>query len=1627
MEEITYEQFNIMLDYFKRETYSFLNDNLKLSIKTSIQTLFPNINNDDFQILYLFTENLIEKISQYMYFKNEENYYLQWKQNNFRDIKGTILILLPYIDDKNTKDMSDLNQFIYSKIKKSIPNDILNEDRNIILKSDFKFSNIGIGLLNETDDILNLYEKDNKMKLIYKIIHHNYIGLLKTLEIMNGKYYINWINIVPIGLEDYKDSELYKKTVIGLNNYKNTNNYYGLWFGNIYNTIKIKLYEEIKNIKFLIFTYKFDNKNIYLVNHLNNIFNIDLFFKFEKYNDLDERDQNIFSKEIFNQLSEIKVSSNIFDIWKQILLFLCNDYSNRFIVESENKTNFNKFSFRNFSDENKEEDYTNRIIEKLQNLTPDDIIDFLKNINHKHIWNFLQESIKKLEGTYLRDYLIKNNHISNDYYFPNTRLSFKNIYNIAKSMTHYTQGTNWLSYDMNYVSFNQEKQDEFMDRFINVSTSWLNIRQNVIRESGNINDIMSDWNKIKLDLIFEILVKNGVLNKFNVDIDLTDKKRTSNSRQLQKKLGEKFKKNPNYKKAYYYLTNDRFENLNKIRRENNRKKEEVDYFQLLQDDQLWYSFYAMDWLAQINFFHHYINHRILFVTGATGQGKSTQVPKLLMYALKAYEFKNNGKVVCTQPRIPPTTGNSERISEELGLPLSQVSNVSKDKVRTNNFHVQMKHSTDSHMKKNCSHLTLKILTDGTLLEELNQNPMMKEKIEKNKKSDFIYGLNNYYDVVILDESHEHNANMDIILTLMKQSCFYNNSLRLIIMSATMDEDEPIYRSYFRNINDNLVYPIKAPLYKHPILNINIILPDTIYMDRRFHISPPGETTQYIVTENYITDTTLDKMDDKIASEKIQELSYKKVLEICTQSVTGEILLFSTGEAEIKNAVEHLNRILPVGNVALPYFSKLNQTYKEIVEKIDKKIYSIRNKRDNIYQEWGPEYIEDKSIPEGIYQRAIIVATNVAEASVTIPRLKFVVDNGYAKTNIYDTNKELSILQVEKISEASRVQRKGRVGRLSDGTVYFLYPKGAREKILPKYKITQEDPSNLIVKLTRNDDDYNNPDKSDIIISRQFDPNLYVSSKFYIERALDDNTKNPFITKNIYNILVKQYYINNLPINKDLYWNPKYFQNMNQISNDRTYTGQFFQNVIDIDGIFYIIHPFENLIKRNINNEIIEFNKSKRNEIPKLYFANIFDSLKQKLIIVNINDKPNVKSEDINLRDYFKTTIYEKIILLQKSLASKIIDINDCLTIFASIGLDCFNEVLAVLLMAKIITFPTNKSFYNKWYNKQELMIFYNIFNSLKRHINNLLIFKIIENPKVLNNFNDKISNLIKRFKKEIVNKPSDIPFSFKNNVKYWNDLNRLYSSGNLETSKGEKEMKYIIINDIINQDIINNQFKIKEWTNNNFLSFETIIEFLIIYGETLLSILTLERNLDVELNEISPLVWINDMKSNFIKILKTGEINERILKSFIIGRPYNYAIKISSSNNYYDLSLPNVRAYSNTSTSNVLFFYNYTDVKQSNKVNLNLTNNVEIDYFTSCLPHIFNKENFKIISIDLGLKYSNQNYTEEYKETILTGDIYDRIVHYVRNHSGTASPWESELLPILNIYFKNLRSNFLKN
>jgi HrpA-like RNA helicase len=239
---------------------------------------------------------------------------------------------------------------------------------------------------------------------------------------------------------------------------------------------------------------------------------------------------------------------------------------------------------------------------------------------------------------------------------------------------------------------------------------------------------------------------------------------------------------------------------------------------------------------QLVFFNHFINKRVHLITGATGTGKSVIVPKLICYGYNCYYYKNNWKVAATQPRIPPTINTGKFISEMIGYPMLVYNEIQKEKVLSQNTLIQYDSKDEKFIGKSKQKRYLKIMTDGLLYNvNLKNNLLLKENDGKN------YYQNNLFDSIIIDEAHEHNANMDMILTLMRNCCYWNNSIKLFIVSATIDEDEHRYRYYYHFIND---------LYRYPLVNKIGLEINSNLLDMRIDISSPGKTTQYKIDDYY---------------------------------------------------------------------------------------------------------------------------------------------------------------------------------------------------------------------------------------------------------------------------------------------------------------------------------------------------------------------------------------------------------------------------------------------------------------------------------------------------------------------------------------------------------------------------------------------------------------------------------------------------------------------------------------------------------------------------------------------------------------------------------------------------------
>ncbi len=1520
---------------------NFVKSNL---IREQIKFLFPNLKKDDYDILLSLSTYLINFISEKFYFTKEINYINVWKENNYRNIKSAVLKILPFIDDKNNfqlyKKINDLNQILIYVNVNEIPDDVNTLTMNESLKSYFPISNFTLGLLGSYKKEKLKFFNENGERLILDIIHHNFISLLESIKICSSKLYINWINIIPIHLETLFDSEIYKKTIDDYKkistitdntSYRNfEKSYNGLNIADFYNVYRNGYFQNIKNVKWLLFN-KIPQDSIqskpigkYYIQLTDKYFDISDYLENLRYSSLNIDMKNKFEIN-FNKFKLLILSNfESLEMAKTIIMFLINNYNYRNLINASVVEEYKLNPVEKEKTEIEDHEYNKKLIEKINKKTTKEIVNDLELVGVEHFYNYILESIDQFKSTIYSSFLFDNeNRIKQDFFniiIKNndgteieTNMNLKNLYNIAKTISFKNNDNNWIIQKEFFVSLSLDQRIHFFNKFTNESTEqWLNIKKNIksqiqnttFNESSIYNNIKNSWNQYKVYFVFYYLCNKGLLSKFTPNPNATnDQILPSNYSSKIKTIGKEVNKTikkENLEEAYYYLNNKKYKELDVTYQKKDEKIVMNTYFDRLEKDLNWYTFYAMDWMAQISFFHTYINHQILFITGSTGTGKSTQVPKLLLYALKCIDYRENGKISCTQPRIPPTVSNAKRISEELGVPIKIFDSNLDSEIKSDNFHIQYKHQNDEHTSISNS-LQLKITTDGTLFEEIVENTVMKERLFDKKKENDEFSLMNKYDIIIVDEAHEHGKNMDLILTLARNTCYYNNSVRLVIVSATMEDDEPNYRAYYKYINDNMLYPIKKPLIKHPLLEIDNFLPQTIFMDRRFHISKPGETTQFTITEVEKYSIRNEEMY-KRPWDVIQEKSYEVVNDIFNSNPSGNILLFLTGENEIRTAVENLNKIIPNDAVAIPFFGTMNDKYKEIISDIDKKISEIKNQKLRIHEEWGKTYKQGNT--NNNYKRAVIIATNVAEASVTIPNLKFVVDNGYSKQNNFFYAQGESILSEEMISNSSRVQRKGRVGRTSDGTIYYLYDISTRVKIPTRYNISFEDFSNEFIKLTQHKSDekyYNDQENS-------MDP--YKKNSFIFE--YNDNTK----TNSILKIIRKQFYIDSENIfendifNYDLYFPSKFF--------DYEYTPSWIINqyhdgfisdfLNDIEGELFIIHPFEKSYERNIFRQFINLKIINRKLLNnRITIPNYF--LNRLLINFRIAKTDEIyRSEDkekINI--YKKTYLSKKIEEFIRSFGN--IDYSLALTILCSNSINLMDEVLSIISILEAVNYNIENLYNLDGMNYIQTKKFFNNIrsNSYQNYKSDLeYLLKICDNFKSIfklkNIFNNEKSNkLLKTEYQKIVevyskSKSKNTINEFKSNIikkigiNTFQILKTIDKQEKIGTKEGYQEWYRKDTNvDKIFEDITDSELKnFCKTYNFNITTIKKFYKNFIKYNRLVQS---LDYRNDPMYDLESPLIWIKNLENNFKISFSNMDKFDKVINLFLIGYSQNVCLK----------------------------------------------------------------------------------------------------------------------------------------
>lgn len=323
---------------------------------------------------------------------------------------------------------------------------------------------------------------------------------------------------------------------------------------------------------------------------------------------------------------------------------------------------------------------------------------------------------------------------------------------------------------------------------------------------------------------------------------------------------------------------------------------------------------------------------VVVITGETGSGKTTQIPKMCIEA----GLGTRGMIGCTQPRRIAAVAVARRIAQELG----------EEPGRSVGYKIRF---DEVGTRRKVPYI--KVMTDGILLAETQQDPLLAA-----------------YDTIIVDEAHERSANIDFVLGILRSLSARRPDLKIIITSATLDTQK------FSQAFDNA-----------PIIEVSgrVYPVETVYFPVEDFKEESGEV-------NFV----------EAAAAAVDTL-------FSGRGPMGDILVFMPTAQDILETCELVaGRGFP-GVRVLPLYAALP----------------------------GPEQTRVFEPHRGI---TVTVATNIAETSLTLPNIKFVVDTGMARILRYNPGTRTTSLPVERISQASADQRKGRCGRVQTGLCLRLY-------------------------------------------------------------------------------------------------------------------------------------------------------------------------------------------------------------------------------------------------------------------------------------------------------------------------------------------------------------------------------------------------------------------------------------------------------------------------------------------------------------------------------------------------------------------------------------------------------------
>ena len=432
-------------------------------------------------------------------------------------------------------------------------------------------------------------------------------------------------------------------------------------------------------------------------------------------------------------------------------------------------------------------------------------------------------------------------------------------------------------------------------------------------------------------------------------------------------------------------------------------------------------------------------HQVVIVAGETGSGKTTQLPKICLELGRGV----TGMIGHTQPRRIAARSVAERIASELGTPIGPGGVVG--------YQVRFTEEVGENT-------LVKLMTDGILLAEIQSDPQLRR-----------------YDTIIVDEAHERSLNIDFILGYLARLLPRRPDLKVIITSATIDS-ERFAEHFGREITGDRGQPftIPAPIIEvsgrtYPVeIRYRPLAPDDAEPDSddaggspasgsatpRPGPAAPGELSEAELEALTSPDpavraaararreaarsgagaTALSPRNqgargkgrgragsaaNESGDPKDQVTGILDAVDELLGEPGGDILIFLAGERDIRDTeaalIDHLGaRYTPDGRSHTPGAIEVVPLYSRL------------------------SAAEQHRVFEAHRVRRIVLATNVAETSLTVPGIRYVIDPGLARISRYSNRTKVQRLPIEPVSRASANQRAGRCGRVADGIAIRLY-------------------------------------------------------------------------------------------------------------------------------------------------------------------------------------------------------------------------------------------------------------------------------------------------------------------------------------------------------------------------------------------------------------------------------------------------------------------------------------------------------------------------------------------------------------------------------------------------------------